>query len=128
MESFIDQDPTDIASGFIAQAATIDPVNTSHLYYISSSHLPRILLVNIDFDGNGFVGWKRGGLIALTAKNKAGNAASKLGKFERKNITQKLTWETVPQIYENFPENIIVAELYEEVAEQYDDYFLGIVL
>ncbi|XP_015163701.1 uncharacterized protein [Solanum tuberosum] len=51
---------------------TVDPINSSHPYFISHSDSPGMLLVNTPFDGKSFAGWKRGFLIALTAKNKAG--------------------------------------------------------
>lgn len=68
----LNPNPTVTTSDSIAQAAGVDPINTTHPYYISSSDSPGMPLVNTAFDGKGFVGWKHGILIALTAKNKAG--------------------------------------------------------
>lgn len=42
----------------------------SHPYFISQSNSSGTLLVNTPFDGKSFAGWKRGIIIALTAKNK----------------------------------------------------------
>jgi len=47
-------------------------INSSHPFFISPSDSPGMLLVNMAFDGKSFVGWKRGMLIALIAKNKSG--------------------------------------------------------
>ncbi|XP_060180674.1 uncharacterized protein LOC132610393 [Lycium barbarum] len=51
---------------------TIETVNASHPYFISPSDTPGMQLVNSPFDGKSFAGWKRGMLIAFSAKNKVG--------------------------------------------------------
>ncbi|KAH0674542.1 hypothetical protein KY284_025629 [Solanum tuberosum] len=47
-------------------------INHSHPFFISPSDSPGMFLVNTAFDGKSFGRWKRGMLIALTAKNKLG--------------------------------------------------------
>lgn len=46
--------------------------DSSHPLYIHPSHSPGKLIVNSIFDGKGYGGWRRGILIALSAKNKVG--------------------------------------------------------
>ncbi|KAH0729359.1 hypothetical protein KY289_000547 [Solanum tuberosum] len=45
-------------------------IDFSHLFYLHSSDLPGMSLVNFIFDGRGFQGWRRTILIAFSAKNK----------------------------------------------------------
>uniref|UniRef100_A0A0V0GR20 Putative ovule protein n=1 Tax=Solanum chacoense TaxID=4108 RepID=A0A0V0GR20_SOLCH len=54
------------------QLASTELLNATHPYFISPTDSPRMLLVNTAFDGKGIAGWKRGMLIGLSAKNKAG--------------------------------------------------------
>lgn len=61
---------TEVTTG--TQPATRDLINPSHPYFISPSDSPGMQSVNSSFDGKSFAGWRRGMLIALTAKNKAG--------------------------------------------------------
>ncbi|XP_016441804.2 uncharacterized protein LOC107767346 [Nicotiana tabacum] len=47
-------------------------LDSSHPFYLHPSDSPGMLLVNTAFDGKGYGGWRRGMLIALSAKNKVG--------------------------------------------------------
>ncbi|XP_075074695.1 uncharacterized protein LOC142162262 [Nicotiana tabacum] len=47
-------------------------LDSSHPFYLHPSDSPGMLLVNSPFDGRGYGGWRRGMLIALSAKNKVG--------------------------------------------------------
>lgn len=47
-------------------------IDSSHPFFIHPFNSPGMMLVNTPFAGKGYVGWKRGILIALSAKNKLG--------------------------------------------------------
>ncbi|XP_019238231.1 PREDICTED: uncharacterized protein LOC109218330 [Nicotiana attenuata] len=47
-------------------------LDSSYPFYLHPSDSPGMLFVNSPFDGRGYGGWRRGMLIALSAKNKVG--------------------------------------------------------
>lgn len=53
-------------------AAAVSPLDSSHPFYLHPSDSPGMILVNSIFDGKGYRGWRKGILIALSAKNKVG--------------------------------------------------------
>ncbi|XP_070015754.1 uncharacterized protein [Nicotiana sylvestris] len=46
--------------------------DSSHPYFLHPSNSPGINMVNTNFDGRSYGGWRRSILIALSAKNKVG--------------------------------------------------------
>ncbi|XP_033508744.1 uncharacterized protein [Nicotiana tomentosiformis] len=47
-------------------------IDSTHPYYLHPSDYPGMNLVSSAFDGNGYGGWRRAVIIALSAKNKLG--------------------------------------------------------
>ncbi|KAH0637195.1 hypothetical protein KY290_037590 [Solanum tuberosum] len=56
----------------VAGSSETPVVAVSHLFYLYPSDSPGITLVSTIYDGKGYGGWRRGILIALSAKNKIG--------------------------------------------------------
>ncbi|KAH0650685.1 hypothetical protein KY284_030597 [Solanum tuberosum] len=63
--------PTTTASANAVSPTPVFMDSNNHLF-LHPSDSPGMTLVNTNFDGHGFAGWKRAFLIALSAKNKLG--------------------------------------------------------
>lgn len=55
-----------------ATSTESEVLDNSHPFYLHASNSPGMVLVNTIFDGEGYGGWRKGILIALSAKNKVG--------------------------------------------------------
>ncbi|XP_056689525.1 uncharacterized protein [Spinacia oleracea] len=62
------------------------------IYYIHPSDANSVQLVSFKFDGEGFTGWKRSMMLALSAKNKIGFVDGSISKPEFGTIECK-AWE-----------------------------------
>lgn len=65
-----------ISSGSVTERSegisATNAVDPSHAFYIHPSDSPGMNLVSTIFDGRSYGGWRRGVIIALSAKNKLG--------------------------------------------------------
>lgn len=65
-------DPQVVATRTTPSVPAALPINNNHPYYLAPSDSPKMTIVNSTFDRRGFSGWRRGVLIALSAKKKLG--------------------------------------------------------
>ncbi|XP_059279569.1 uncharacterized protein LOC132033581 [Lycium ferocissimum] len=96
-------------------------IDSTNPLYFHPSDSPGMVLVNSVFDGKGYGGWRRGILIALSAKNKVGFIDGTLSQPPSSSDLSKTWTRCNDMISESVQGNLDVASYYTKLKRLWDE-------